>query len=223
MPPRGRLFSARLPGGVRKEASRIIYGTLFLHLLPTEEEVHKLLDSVWATGCNAFDCAAIYGGGLCEERIGRWLMARQLCIGRAREDLVLITKGGCETQEKLWACTISDQTRVRSELERSLRRLGVAYLDMYMLHRDDPMEPVERIVDFMSALVDEGLIHGWGVSNWQLHRLGAALEYARRSSKHAPIADSPQNSLAEPSRAVWPNTSYMSAETRPAWAKVTRG
>ena len=223
MPPRGRLLSAPLPGGVRKEASRIIYGTLFLHLLPTEEEVHKLLDSVWATGCNAFDCAAIYGGGLCEERMGRWLMARQLCIGRAREDLVLITKGGCETQEKLWACTISDQTRVRSELERSLRRLGVAYLDMYLLHRDDPMEPVERIVDFMSALVDEGLIHGWGVSNWQLHRLGAALEYARRSSKHAPIADSPQNSLAEPSRAVWPNTSYMSAETRPAWAKVTRG
>jgi aryl-alcohol dehydrogenase-like predicted oxidoreductase len=208
---------------VRKEASRIIYGTLFLHLLPTEEEVHKLLDSVWATGCNTFDCAAIYGGGLCEERMGRWLMARQLCTGRAREDLVLITKGGCETQEKLWACTISDQPRVRSELERSLRRLGVAYLDVYLLHRDDPMEPVERIADFMSALVDEGLIHGWGVSNWQLHRLGAALEYARRSGKHAPIADSPQNSLAEPSRAVWPNTSFMSAETRPAWAKVTRG
>jgi hypothetical protein len=36
MPPRGRVLTARLPGGVRKEASRIIYGTLFLDLLPTE-------------------------------------------------------------------------------------------------------------------------------------------------------------------------------------------
>ena len=220
--PRGRLRTARMPG-VNKEASRLIYGTLFLHSLPSEEEVYALLDSVWATGCNAFDCAAIYGGGICEERMGRWLRSRHLCSGKAREEMVLITKGGCEGQDKLWAATIADHARVRSELERSLRRLGVAYVDLYLLHRDDPTEPIERIVSFMSSLVDAGLIHAWGVSNWQLPRLAAALEHARRAGLHPPSADSPQNSLAEPSRAVWPNTCFMAAERRPQWQKATRG
>ena len=95
--PRGKLLTGQIQG-VNKEVSRLIYGTLFLHTLPTEEDVHSLLDSVWATGCNAFDCAAIYGGGLCEERMGRWIRSRQLCEGPSREELVLITKGGCEGQ-----------------------------------------------------------------------------------------------------------------------------
>ena len=69
---------------------------------------------------------ACSGGGLCEERMGRWLRARPI----DRDELVLISKGGCEGQEKLWCATIADHPRVKSELERSLRRLGVDYLDL---------------------------------------------------------------------------------------------
>merc|ERR550534_81283 len=50
-----------------KSVSRIVYGTLRLH---TMDDPNALLDLVYASGCNAFDVAAIYGGGKCEEVLG---------------------------------------------------------------------------------------------------------------------------------------------------------
>ena len=55
---RQKLITGRIPG-VDKDVSRIIYGTLFLHTFENDEACFNLLDSVWAAGCNAFDCAAI--------------------------------------------------------------------------------------------------------------------------------------------------------------------
>ena len=55
---RKKLITGRIQG-VDKDVSRIIYGTLFLHTFETDEACFDLLDSVWAAGCNAFDCAAI--------------------------------------------------------------------------------------------------------------------------------------------------------------------
>ena len=159
------------------------------------------------------------GGGKCEERMGRWLRARNI----ARSEVVLVSKGGCEGQDKLWAATCGDENSLKHDLEGSLHRLGVEYIDCYLLHRDDPSTPVEKIVDLMDSIVRSGCIHSWGVSNWQLPRLAAALDYSRRWGKAAPVADSPQNSLAEPSRAVWPNTSFLTAERRPLWREITRG
>ena len=55
---RGRILSSHIPT-IEKDVSRVIYGTLFLHTFETDDECFTLLDSVWASGCNAFDCAAI--------------------------------------------------------------------------------------------------------------------------------------------------------------------
>ena len=151
--------------------------------------------------------------------MGRWLRTRNI----PRADVVIISKGGCEGQDKLWAATCGDAVKLRVDLDASLARLGVEYLDAYLLHRDDPSTPVEKVVDTMDDLVRSGGIRAWGVSNWQLPRLAAALDYSRRWGKAGPVADSPQNSLAEPSRAVWPNTSFLPADRRPLWAEITRG
>jgi|TARA_B100000524_G_C23552501_1_gene335332 aryl-alcohol dehydrogenase-like predicted oxidoreductase len=83
----------RIPG-VEKPVSRVIYGTLFLHLAGDEPATFKLLDDIWATGCNTFDCAGIYGGGACEDLLGRWMESRRI----GREEVVIISKGGCEGQ-----------------------------------------------------------------------------------------------------------------------------
>jgi predicted oxidoreductase len=60
---------------VGKKVSRIVYGTLKLH---TMEEPLKFLDSIFNSGCNAFDCAAIYGEGRCEEILGEWVNLRNV-------------------------------------------------------------------------------------------------------------------------------------------------
>lgn len=86
-----------------KRMSRIIFGTLFLS---KADDPLSLLDAVLQTGCNAFDCAAIYGDGECERLLGHWLRERKI----EREDVVLITKGGCHGQDKLWAADLEPES-----------------------------------------------------------------------------------------------------------------
>ena len=187
--------------GLDKQLSRVIYGTLFLH---QAESPTQLLDTILAAGCNTFDCAAIYGGGQCEKILGEWISARKI----KAEDIVVITKGGCHNQDKLWAANIS-KPAIEKDLAASLARLQLPSLDVYLLHRDDPGMPIDELVDTMDSLVAGGMIKVWGVSNWTPERLEAAIVYAKAAGKAAPVADSLQFSLAQPTRPVWPGTKYL--------------
>jgi aryl-alcohol dehydrogenase-like predicted oxidoreductase len=134
-----------------------------------------------------------------------------------RERLVVITKGGCHGQEKLWSANISEAS-IRSDIQGSCEVLGTDHVDVFMLHRDDPKIHVATIVDMMDTFQREGLVTVWGVSNWALPRLQAALAYAKETGKSVPVCDSLQFSLAQPTRSVWPDTQYMSADAREWYA-----
>merc|ERR1719189_2436113 len=64
----------------------------------------------------------------------------------------------------------------------------------------------------MNSFINNGWALNWGVSNWTTRRIQEAIEYAKATGQRQPICDSPQFSLAQPSRAVWPGTSYMTPE-----------
>ena len=157
------------------------------------------------------------GGGKCEERMGRWLRARNI----ARSEVVLVSKGGCEGQDKLWAATCGDENSLKHDLEGSLHRLGVEYIDCYLLHRDDPSTPVEKIVDLMDSIVRSGCIHSWGVSNWQLppRRCFGLLTTMGEGGASGGLA---AELACRAIRAVWPNTSFLTAERRPLWREILR-
>ena len=199
------LLRGRIPGIENKMASRIVFGTVNLHTILTQDEAFQLLDVVWASGCNVFDVAAIYGGGQCEQILGDWLSSRKV----PKDEVIVITKGGCEGQDKLWAATIRDRSAVLASLESSLKRLQLKHIDCYLLHRDDPSVPVEYIVDTMSSLVDSKVVGAWGVSNWSVNRICAAQKYANDAGRIPLSIDSPQFSLAKPSRPVWPGTAFI--------------
>jgi len=194
--------------GLKKPVSRIVYGTLFLN---KAEKAWDLLYSVVASGCNTFDCAAIYGNGECETILGSWIRARKV----KRDDIVIVTKGGCGNQDSQWAVNMSE-VELKKELNSSLKRLGVKHVDVYMLHRDDPATPVSDIVNMMDGFVNDGMVTSWGVSNWTSARLEEALEYAKSTGKILPSCDSVQASLAEAAQPVWPGTEYMT-EKRADW------
>lgn len=184
-----------------KAVSRVIYGTLFLSKV---DDSVKLLDAIYAFGCNAFDCAAIYGDGQCELLLGQWIKQRSI----PRDKVVIITKGGCHGQELEWKANLSPDF-LRSSLHASLERLQLGSVDVFCLHRDDVTVPVSEIVDTMDALYRENLFSVWGVSNWDLNRLQSAIEYALANGKQPPMCDSLQFSLAKPTRPVWPDTKYL--------------
>ena len=118
-----------------KLMSRIIFGTLFLS---KADDPCALLDAVRQTGCNAYDCAAVYGGGECERLMGLWLLERKI----PRDKVVLITKGGCHGQEKLWSADLDERLAAAEHevaAERGGERLGL--VEQVERHRVEVLLP----------------------------------------------------------------------------------
>eukprot|EP00656_Telonema_subtile_P013254 TRINITY_DN16721_c0_g1_i4.p1 TRINITY_DN16721_c0_g1~~TRINITY_DN16721_c0_g1_i4.p1 ORF type:complete len:633 (-),score=172.38 TRINITY_DN16721_c0_g1_i4:15-1913(-) len=203
-----------IQGIEHKLVSRIVFGTLNLH---KSDDPCTLLDTVYQSGCNAFDCAAIYGDGECEKILGKWIRERKL----VPEDVFLVTKGGCGDESSGWSPSLQPEV-LESHIRGSLERLGTPTVDLFMLHRDDPSMSVNNIVDTVNKFISAGLCKTWGVSNWEVDRIDDAINYANTSNQTPPVCDSLQMSLATPRRAVWPGTSYMDKE-RSEWYSVDKG
>lgn len=184
---------AQIPG-VKKDASVICMGTDVMGSSRSTELSHKLLDMYAEIGGNFIDTARVYGQteegvSLSERCVGAWIKSRGM-----RDKIVLATKGAhynVRTHEKRLS-----RKDIMSDCERSLEDLGVDFIDIYWLHRDDEDRPVEEIVDSINELVERGYVGALGASNWNAPRLKAANEYAQRAGKQGFIADQPQWSLA---------------------------
>lgn len=130
----------------------------------TDAVVHAALDA----GVTLFDTADIYGGtpGQSESMLGRALAGR-------RDEVVLATKFGMDMQGANgpdWGVRGS-RRYVRLAVEASLRRLGTDWIDLYQLHRPDPVTPIEETLSVLDDLVREGKIRYVGHSNlagWQI-------------------------------------------------------
>eukprot|EP01064_Diplonema_japonicum_P001422 TRINITY_DN10909_c0_g1_i1.p1 TRINITY_DN10909_c0_g1~~TRINITY_DN10909_c0_g1_i1.p1 ORF type:complete len:346 (+),score=79.47 TRINITY_DN10909_c0_g1_i1:38-1075(+) len=196
-------------GTLNKPVSKIVFGTLFLHVT---EDPYSVLDAAWGMGITTFDCAAIYGQGKCESILGCWLNDRG-----HQEEAVIITKGGCAGQSDLWAPRL-DEASILQDLKDSKGRLQLPVIDVYMLHRDDKEISAGSIVDVMTKIVREGGVSSWAVSNWSTERIQAAINYAHEAGAIPPSCSSIQVALARPQHEVWPGTTYMRGEDI-AWYK----
>ncbi|MBV1790183.1 aldo/keto reductase [Marinobacterium sp. D7] len=123
---------------------------------PVEElEARKILDTAQAQGIDFFDTADVYGAGLSEERIGRWLK------GQAQPPVV-VTKVGRNAELYPDGYT---REKVRRSLEGSARRLGVECLDLAQLHCV-PSEVLRggELLGWMEEFQQQGLIRHFGAS-----------------------------------------------------------
>jgi aryl-alcohol dehydrogenase-like predicted oxidoreductase len=103
--------------------------------------------------------------------------------GSSRDKLVLCTKvwRGYQTSSPNAKDKPAPVTRAVASraLAGSLRRLGTDYVNLYLLHLQDPSTPLDDLVDTVDALVQSGKVRYWGVSNHsgeQLDRLAALSE-----------------------------------------------
>jgi len=121
--------------------------------------LRKVLDY----GVNLIDTAPIYGGGHAEEILGDAL-AQHIAAGGRREDYFIATKFGLE-RTPAGVFTNATEPYIAEEIERSLRRLRVEYIDLYQIHWPDPLVPMERVAEALLPLIDAGKVRGLGVSN----------------------------------------------------------
>ena len=129
--------------------------------------IHRALD----LGINFLDTADMYGPFKNEILVGEAIEGR-------REHVVLATKLGVVRDPNNPASrAINGRPEyVRSACEASLKRLGVAYIDLYYQHRVDPKVPIEETVGAMAELVREGKVRYLGLSE-------AGTETLRRAAK----------------------------------------
>jgi aryl-alcohol dehydrogenase-like predicted oxidoreductase len=111
-------------------------------------------------GINLIDTAPIYGHGRSEEIIGKAIRAH----GR-REDFFIATKAGLDWNER-GVFANSTESRIRKEIEDSLRRLGIETIDLYQVHWPDPLVPLAEVAALLVSFQREGKVRALGVSNF---------------------------------------------------------
>jgi 1-deoxyxylulose-5-phosphate synthase len=139
-----------------------------------EEESRPFIRRAIEAGINFFDTADMYSLGVSEEILGRALKD----FGPGRDRVVIATKvfnamGDDPNQRGL------SRKHIRHAIEDSLRRLGTDYVDLYQIHRFDPLTPIEETMEALNDLVRAGKV---------LH-LGASSMFAWQFSKMLGVAD----------------------------------
>jgi aryl-alcohol dehydrogenase-like predicted oxidoreductase len=183
----------RLPA-IDKPIARLIQGAVMISSDDLDYSF-KLLDDVLSLGGTTFDTAHGYGQGDSERTLGQWLRARG-----ARDQVVIITKGAHHNQDRRRVTPFD----ITSDLHDSLARLQVEVIDLYLLHRDDPSQAVEPIIDILNEHQAAGRIRAFGASNWAHERVRAANAYAAANGLTGFAVSSPNFSLAEQIKEPWP-------------------
>jgi aryl-alcohol dehydrogenase-like predicted oxidoreductase len=141
-------------------------------ILDGDEAARPFFRTAVEAGINFFDTADGYSLGVSEEITGR--MLKEFC---RREDIVLATKvffpmgpgpnmKGLSRKHVIQAC------------EASLSRLGVETIDLYQIHRFDPVTPLEETLAAMDLLVRQGKVRYIGASSGPAWKLMKALALA---------------------------------------------
>ena len=123
-------------------------------------------------GVTHFDLANNYGPppGAAEEMVGRMLRDD---FTPHRDELFIATKAGYDMWQGPYGSWGSRKHLVAS-LDQSLRRLGLDYVDLFYIHRYDPVTPLDETLQTLVDIVRAGKALYVGISRWPLN----ALEYA---------------------------------------------
>jgi aryl-alcohol dehydrogenase-like predicted oxidoreductase len=158
-------------GSTGLTVSRLILGTGTFGKQTDEQESHRMLEEAADAGINVIDTADIYPPGAevgsSEILVGRWL-------GKKRGEFILATKGGGRMGPAAWDAGNS-RKHILDAIDDSLRRLNTDYVDLYQLHMDDPVTPIDEVVTAMDKIVRSGRARYVGVSNFLAYRLARAL------------------------------------------------
>jgi aryl-alcohol dehydrogenase-like predicted oxidoreductase len=136
------------------------------------DETRAVVDAALDEGVTLFDTSDSYGAS--EELLGEVLEGR-------RDDVVIATKFGSALRGANGADWGARGSRryIRRALERSLRRLRTDWIDLYQIHRPDPLTPIEETLAALNELVQEGKVRYVGSSNFTAWQVADAAWVAR--------------------------------------------
>jgi len=132
--------------------------------------VDELMARALAGGINFFDTADVYSMGVSEQMLGQSLKN----LGVKRSDVVIATKvfGDMGTGPNDRGAS---RGHIMDGVKASLDRLGLDHIDLYQIHGNDIVTPVEETLRALDDLVSEGLVRYIGCSNWAAWKIMKSL------------------------------------------------
>ena len=132
-----------------------------------EKESIKTIHAAIDNGISLIDTAPGYGKGHSEEIVGKAIKEKG-----NRSDIYVATKVGLEWEGDDMIRNGSRE-RIEKEIDDSLSRLQLDYIDIYQLHWPDPLVPIEETAEALHDLYKAGKIRAIGVSNFSTKQLDA--------------------------------------------------
>ena len=125
-----------------------------------EEQSHAILDRARDVGVTHIDTANVYGMGKSETAIGTYLAKKP----GARDGFHIATKAAITRSPDGVRYFDNSLDHLETELDQSLKRLGLDYVDLFYVHRRDQNVPIEEVAGSLGQLVTKGKIRGIGFS-----------------------------------------------------------
>ncbi|WP_127509954.1 aldo/keto reductase [Paenibacillus humicus] len=153
-------------GNTGLDVSRICLGCMgfgdadrWIHKWVLDEESSRhIIKNALELGINFFDTANVYSGGTSEEIVGRALKDFA-----NRDEIVIATKVHGRMHEGANGAGLSRKA-IMSEIDKSLKRLGTDYVDLYQIHRWDYQTPIEETMEALHDVVKAGKARYIGAS-----------------------------------------------------------
>lgn len=154
--------------------SRLCLGTMTFGLQTDAQVSHRIIDHATDAGVNFIDTADVYplgakfdAVGRTEEVVGSWLKGK-------RDRFILATKASGPMGPAAWNQGNS-RKHLLDAIEASLKRLNTDYVDIYQLHMDDPLTPLDETLEALDIIVKHGKARYIGVSNFLAYRMARML------------------------------------------------
>lgn len=153
----------------------------------------QIITTAYENGINFFDTADAYANGEAERVMGAVL--KQF----PRHTLVISSKLYWPMSDDANDRGLS-RKHILESIDRSLKHMGIDYLDIYFCHRYDSETPLEETMRAMDDLIHQGKILYWGTSEWSGAQIASAVGIARQYNLYRPQVDQPGYNLLRRTR-----------------------
>jgi aryl-alcohol dehydrogenase-like predicted oxidoreductase len=171
--------------GTDLEVSQLCFGTMIFGTPVGEQQARELVDHAISKGINFFDTANIYEGytrfagspgGISEVILGKAL--------KGAKDVVVATKVGMKVGNAP-EDEFTSRKAIMKQLDKSLLRLQREIIDIYYLHKPDPVTPLEEILGAIQDVQKAGKIKCFGISNYSAQQIKDMIKTGIR--EHLPL------------------------------------
>jgi len=143
-----------------------------------QQATNAVIGKALESGVNFIDTADVYSMGVSEKLVGQALKD----LGVKRSDVVIATKAfgemGSGPNDRG-----ASRGHIMDAVRASLDRLGLDHIDLYQMHGNDTVTPLEETLRALDDLVSQGLVRYIGCSNWAAWRIAKAVGLSDHAGK----------------------------------------